>query len=398
MRPENGSGGRRQGPLAGLKIVEMDGIGPAPMCAMVLADAGAEVIRIDRPSPSGLGIDKPVRFDLLARSRRSVAIDLKHPDGIALVLDLVRGADALIEGFRPGTMERLGLGPDVCFAARPSLVYGRVTGWGQTGPLAHAAGHDLNYIALSGALHATGRAGAPPTPPLNLVGDFGGGAMYLAFGVVAALLHARQSGVGQVVDAAMVEGATNLMTMFYGLHGAGMQTDERGRNLLDSGAPHYDVYECADGLWLSVAPIEGKFRQILLARMGIDPATLPDMRDPAAWPAAKAALAAHFRAKTRAEWCALLEGTDACVAPVLSLAEAPGHHHNVERESFVTVDGVVQPGPAPRFSATPSGVPTAPEAAGASTEAVLGDWGIPPERIAALLAAGAIGARAPATS
>ena len=394
MRADGGRGATRQGPLAGLKVVEMAGIGPAPMCAMLLADAGADVLRIDRPSPSGLGIDKPVRFDLLARSRRSVAIDLKHPDGIAIVLDLVRGADALIEGFRPGTMERLGLGPDICLAARPSLVFGRVTGWGQTGPLAPSAGHDLNYIALSGALHATGRAGAPPTPPLNLVGDFGGGALYLAFGMMAALLHARQTGIGQVVDAAMVEGAASLMTMFYGLHAAGIQNCERGGNLLDSGAPHYDVYACADGLYLSVAPIEGKFRQVLLAAIGVDPASLTDIDDPAAWAQAKSVLAARFREKTRAEWCEVLEGTDACVAPVLSLAEAPGHHHNVERGSFVTVDSIVQPGPAPRFSATPSGAPTAPEAVGASTEAALADWGISPDRIAALLGSGAIGARA----
>ena len=394
MQPESGSRARRQGPLAGLKIVEMAGIGPAPMCAMLLADAGAEVLRIDRPTPSGLGIEKPVRFDLLARSRRSVAIDLKQPDGIALVLDLVRSADALIEGFRPGTMERLGLGPEVCLAARPSLVYGRITGWGQTGPLAHAAGHDMNYIALAGALHATGRAGAPPTPPLNLVGDFGGGALYLAFGVLSALLHARQTGTGQVVDAAMVEGAANLMTMFYGLYAAGMQTDKRGANLLDSGAPHYDVYACADGLYLSVAPIEGKFRQILLEKMDLAPASLPDIRDPAAWPRAKAILAARFREKTRAEWCELLEGTDACVAPVLSLAEAPNHPHNRERGSFVTVDGVVQPAPAPRFSATPCNLPDPPEQAGSSTEAALAEWGVAPERIEALLASGAIGSRA----
>jgi alpha-methylacyl-CoA racemase len=375
-------------------VIEMAGIGPAPMCAMLLADAGAEVLRIDRPSPSGLGIDKPVRFDLLARSRRSVAVDLKHPDGIALVLDLVRGADALIEGFRPGTMERLGLGPDVCLEARPSLVYGRVTGWGQTGPLAQAAGHDLNYIALSGALHATGRAGAPPTPPLNLVGDFGGGALYLAFGVLAALLHARQTGTGQVVDAAMVEGAANLMTMFYGFHAAGIHSDERGANLLDSGAPHYDVYECADGLYLSVAPIEGKFRQVLFERLGLDAASRPDLDDPASWPHGKAVLAAKFREKTRAEWCALLEGTDACVAPVLSLAEAPVHPHNAARGTFVSVDGVIQPGPAPRFSATPCDPPVAPEAAGASTEAALRDWGIAPDRIEALLGFAAIGASA----
>ena len=392
------SGARRQGPLAGLKVVEIAGIGPAPMCAMVLADAGADVLRIDRPSPSGLGVDKPVRFDLLSRSRRSVAVDLKHPEGIALVLDLVRDADALIEGFRPGTMERLGLGPDPCLAARPSLIYGRVTGWGQTGPLAQAAGHDLNYIALSGALHASGHAGAPPTPALNLVGDFGGGAMYLAFGLLAALLHARQTGTGQVVDAAMVEGAASLMTMFYGMHAAGLHSDERGANLLDSGAPHYDVYACADGLYLSVAPLEGKFRTVLFERMGVDPASLPDLNDPAEWARAKALLATRFREKSRAEWCALLEGTDACVAPVLSLAEAPAHPHNVARDSFVTIDGVVQPAPAPRFSATPSGPPTPPEPAGASTAGALTDWGIAPERVEALLASGAIGTRAQANN
>ncbi|NNM72771.1 CaiB/BaiF CoA transferase family protein [Enterovirga aerilata] len=392
MPRETGSG-RRQGPLAGLKVVEMAGIGPAPMCAMLLADAGADVVRIDRPSPSGLGIDKPVRFDLLARSRRSVAVDLKHPDGVALVLDLVREADALIEGFRPGTMERLGLGPDVCLAAKPPLVYGRVTGWGQTGPLAHAAGHDLNYIALSGALHATGRAGAPPTPPLNLVGDFGGGALYLAFGLMAALLHARETGRGQVVDAAMVEGAASLMTMFYGMRAAGLHADERGANLLDSAAPHYEVYECADGLFLSVAPIEGKFRDVLLKTIGIGPESLPDVGDSASWPRAKAMLAARFREKTRAEWCARLEGTDACVAPVLSMAEAPSHAHNAARGSFVTVDGVVQPGPAPRFLGTPSDPPTPPEPAGASTAAALRDWGIGPDRIAELLVSGTIGIR-----
>ena len=381
----------RQGPLVGLKIVEMAGIGPAPMCAMLLADAGAEVLRIDRLSPSGLGIDTPVRFDLLARSRRSVAIDMKHPDGVALVLDLIRGADALIEGFRPRTMERLGLGPEVCLGAKPSLVFGRLTGWGQTGPLAQAAGHDLNYIALSGALHAVGRSGAPPTPPLNLVGDFGGGALYLAFGLVAALLHARTTGVGQIVDAGMVDGAANLMTMFYGLHAAGLQKDERGTNLLDSGAPHYDVYECADGRYLAVAPIEGKFRELLLARIGFASGEFPDVRDPANWPRGKALLAAIFREKTQAAWCALLEGTDACVAPVLSLADAQQHPHNVARGTFVTVDGIVQPAPAPRFSVTPSGLPSAPEPPGTSTLSALADWGISPERIAELEAARAIG-------
>ena len=382
---------RRGGPLSGLRVVEMAGIGPAPMCGMVLADAGAEVLRIDRPSPSGLGIDKPRRFDLLSRSRQSVAIDLKHADGVACALDLIVAADAVIEGFRPGTMERLGLGPDVCLARKASLVYGRVTGWGQTGPLAQAAGHDLNYIALSGALHATGRAGAPPTPPLNLVGDFGGGALYLAFGITAALLHARETGEGQVVDAAMVDGAASLMTSFYGLHAAGLHSEKRGSNLLDSGAPIYDVYACADGYYLSVAPIERKFRTVLFERMGLDAAALPDLDDPAEWPRAKEILARQFRTKDRADWCALLEGTDACVAPVLSLSEAPAHPHHRARDSFVTVDGVVQPGPAPRFSATPCAIPTPPEAAGASTRAALAAWGIAPARIETLARARAIG-------
>ena len=383
----------RRGPLAGIRIVELAGIGPAPMACMLLADAGAEILRIDRPSPSGLGIAKPVRFDCLARSRRSVAIDLKHPEGAAVVLDLVRGADALIEGFRPGTTERLGLGPETCLAAKPSLVYGRITGWGQTGPLAPTAGHDLNYIALSGALHAIGRAGAPPTPPLNLVGDFGGGALYLAFGLVSALLHARATGQGQVVDAAMTDGAAGLMTSAYGLHAAGLHSDERGANVLDSGAPYYEVYACADGRFVSVAPIEAKFRDVLLDRMGLAPTDLPDLDDPASWPAAKAVLAARFRERSQAEWCGLFEGSDACVAPVLSLAEAPSHPHNRARGAFVVVDGVAQPGPVPRFSATPSAVPTPPEAPGASTRTALAAWGIAPERLDRLEEEGAIGVR-----
>jgi alpha-methylacyl-CoA racemase len=386
--------GLRSGPLSGLRIIEMAGVGPGPMCAMMLADAGAEVLRIDRPMPSGLGMERPARFDLLARGRRSVAIDLKHPDGRDCVLDLVRKADALIEGFRPGTMERLGLGPEPCLTARPSLVYGRMTGWGQGGPLGPAAGHDLNYIALTGVLHAIGRADAPPTPPLNLVGDFGGGAMYLAFGLLAALLHARETGVGQVVDAAMVDGAASLMTAMYGLHAAGLHTDRRGANVLDSGAPYYEVYTCADGLHLSVAPIEEKFRAVLYERIGLDPALMPDLRDRGTWPAAKDILAAKFRERSRAEWCSLLEGTDACAAPVLSLADAPEHPHNRERDTFVTIDGVVQPAPAPRFSVTPSGLPTPPEKAGASTTAALADWGIEEKRIQALVALGAIGLRA----
>lgn len=391
MSPE--SKGGKQGPLAGLRIVEMAGIGPAPMCAMVLADAGAEVIRIDRPSPSGLGIAKPTRFDLLTRGRRSVAVDLKHSDGVACVRDLVAQADVLVEGFRPGTMERLGLGPDVCFQIQPSLVYGRVTGFGQSGPLASAAGHDLNYIALTGALDAIGREGALPTPPLNLVGDFAGGAMYLAFGIMAAVHHARQSGVGQIVDAAMVDGAANLMTSLYGLHGAGLMSGGRGRNLLDSGAPYYETYACADGHYISVAPIEAKFRAVLLEKLGLQRSDLPDLDDPSAWHQAKEVLAARFRTRSRDEWCALLEGTDACFTPVLSMADAPRHAHNLERSVFLKIDGVVQPAPAPRFSATPSGPPSAPEREGASTRTALADWGIGQDRIEHLIEAGAIGTR-----
>lgn len=377
------------GPLAGLKVIEFAGIGPAPMCAMLLADAGAEVLRIDRQAASGLGIARPVKFDLLTRNRRSVAIDIKHPDGVACALDLVGNAHAVIEGFRPGTMERLGLGPEVCMERNPALVYGRVTGWGQTGPLCAAAGHDLNYIALSGVLHAVGRAGQPPTPPLNLVGDFAGGAMLLAFGICAALLHARTSGHGQVIDAAMVEGSAALLTSFYGLLGAGLHTDQRGVNLLDSGAPYYDVYRCADGLYVSVAAIEEKFQQILVRMLGFD--DFPDVRDRQNWPAARQLLVAKFAERTRAEWAEHFDGSDACVAPVLSLREAPGHHHNAARATFVEIDGVVQPAPVPRFSATPSRMPTPPESPGASTTEALAAWGIDAQRITALGQRGLIG-------
>jgi alpha-methylacyl-CoA racemase len=288
-------------------------------------------------------------------------------------------------------MERIGLGPDICLTRNPALVYGRLTGWGQTGPLAPSAGHDLNYVALSGALHAIGRAGAPPTPPLNIVGDFAGGGMLLAFGIVSALLHARVTGQGQVVDAAMTEGAALLMTSIYGLHGAGLHGDERGVNMLDSGAPHYDVYECADGRWLSVAAIEAKFRRHLLAGLEIDHASFPDLADGADWPRARAVLERRFREKSRDEWCAIFAGSDACVAPVLSMAEAPGHPNNLARGSFVTVDGVVQPVPAPRFSATPTANPSPPEPRGASTFEALSDWGFDRERLAELARTGAIG-------
>jgi alpha-methylacyl-CoA racemase len=381
----------RKGPLAGLRIVEFAGIGPAPFCAMLLADMGAEVVRVDRLEPSGLGIPKPARFELMNRGRRSVAIDLKNPEGVTLALDLVGKADALIEGFRPGTMERLGLGPDICLARNPKLVYGRLTGWGQKGPLAHSAGHDMNYIALAGMLAGIGREGAPPTPPLNLVGDFGGGGMLLAFGLVCALLEAQRSGQGQVVDAAMVDGAALLGTMFFGLRAAGIHGEARGRNLLDSGAPHYDVYECADGKYVAVAPIEAKFRRELLQRIGFDPADFPDVEDSANWPAAKKLLAGRFREKCRDAWCALLEGTDSCFAPVLEMDEAPDHPHNQARGAFPIIGGIAQPAPAPRFSRTVPSLPAPPVAAGTDTRAVLEGWGLDAARIEALFACGAVG-------
>ncbi len=391
-----GDTGRRTGPLAGLRVIELAGIGPGPFCAMMLADAGADVLRIDRPDPSGLGLDLPARFDVCGRSRRSVALDLKHPDAVACILDLVRGADALIEGFRPGTTERLGLGPEPCLSANPRLVYGRITGWGQDGPLARAAGHDLNYIALAGALQAIGPADGVPVPPLNLVGDYGGGGMLLAFGMAAALAHAARTGTGQVVDAAMVDGASTLMAMFHGLRAAGQHGEARGTNLLDGGAPHYATYACRDGLHVAVAPIEAKFRRVLAGALDLPADTFDGLADPATWPEASARLAALFAGRDRAEWCALLEGTDACVAPVLTLAEAAEHPHARARGAFATVDGLVQPAPAPRFSATPSGAPTPTEPPGASTQAALIDWGLPPERVASLLASGAAGARATA--
>lgn len=371
------------GPLAGIRIVEFTGIGPGPMAAMLFADLGAEVVRIDRTTASDLGIDMPTKFELLHRSRPSIAVDLKRAEGIALASKLIEKADALIEGFRPGTMERLGLGPDVMLARNPRLVYGRMTGWGQSGPLAQAAGHDLNYLALAGALHAIGRSGSKPTPPLNLVADFGGGALYLAFGMACAMLEAQRSGKGQVVDAAMTEGAASLMTLFYGLHAAGLHSLQRGTNLLDSGSAIYETYECSDGRFVAVAAIELKFRKVLFDRLGLaDAEDGPELRD---------ALEKLFKTRTRDEWCTLLEGTDACFAPVLTMEEAPRHPHNVARGSFVEVGGVVQPAPAPRFSRTPAVRPTAPQDSGADTPAVLSAWGIANETIETLTSSGVLG-------
>jgi crotonobetainyl-CoA:carnitine CoA-transferase CaiB-like acyl-CoA transferase len=380
------------GPLAGIKIVEFTGIGPAPMCAMLLADLGAEVLRIDRPEPSDLGLQRDPRTDLLLRNRPAMALDLKSPQGKALGLRLIEDADALIEGFRPGVMERLGLGPEECLARNPRLVYGRVTGWGQEGPLAHAAGHDINYIALVGALHAFGRRGQPPTPPLNLIGDFAGGALYLALGIVCGILDAKRSGQGQVVDAAMVDGAASLMTAFHGLVAAGLAMHERGTNHLDTGAHFYNVYECADGRWISIAPIESKFYAELLRRLDIDPATMPPQMDRAQWSNAQSRLAALFKTRTRDEWCALLEGTDACFAPVLTTDEAPSHPHNVARRTYVEIDEIIQPAPAPRFSRTVPDSPGPPEPPrrGEDALAALAQW-LDPAEIAALRAAGTLG-------
>ena len=368
----------------------MAGIGPAPFAAMLLADMGAEVIRIDRKAvPGDSAFDTLKSYGFLNRGRRSLALDLKQPEAAAALLKLVAGADALIEGFRPGVMERLGLGPDDCLARNPKLVYGRITGWGQTGPLAHSAGHDINYIALTGALHAIGKR-EQPMPPLNVVGDFGGGAMFLACGVLAALLEAQHSGRGQVVDAAMTDGAALLMAMQYSFKAMGHWNDERESNLLDGGAPFYGTYRCSDGKWLAVGPIEPQFHDLLIAKLGLPAAEFADRWLPESWPRLRARLEAVFGGKTRDEWCALLEGTDACVAPVLDLDEAPRHPHNAARQTFVDHAGVTQPAPAPRFSRTVSGIQCAAPGRGEHGEEILRDWGLDAQEIADLKACGVI--------
>jgi len=378
------------GPLTGYRVIEFAGIGPGPMCAMLLSDMGAEVLRIDRTAAAGLGISMRTKFDLLNRGRRSVAFDLKRPEAIEAVMRLIEKADALIEGFRPGVMERLGLSPDQCLARNPRLVFGRMTGWGQVGPLAEAAGHDINYIALTGALHSIGRTGDRPLPPLNLVGDFGGGALYLALGVVAGLLEAQKSGKGQVVDAAMVDGASSLMTAIYGIKAAGMWTNNRGENLLDTGAHFYEVYETSDGKFVSIGSIEAKFYEELLELSGLKGQELPNQMDRTAWPALKQQLTKIFKSKTRDEWCKIMEGSDVCFAPVLSMEEAPKHPHNRHRDTFVDVEGVVQPGPAPRFSRTPGKVQRPPASPGEHTEEALRDWGFSAVDLEKLRAQGAI--------
>jgi len=380
------------GPLHGVKVIEFAALGPCPMAAMILADLGAEVVRIERkPAPGA----KPAsdlfdpKIDILNRSRRVVTLDLKKPEGLAAARELIAKADILVEGYRPGVMERIGLGPDACLAANPRLVYGRMTGWGQTGPLAHAAGHDINYLSLSGALSAIGEAGGKPVVPLNLVADCGGGAMLLVVGVLAALTEARTSGLGQVVDAAMTDGSALLMTMMYTLKAMGQWSAERGSNLLDGGAHFYDTYRCADGKYLSIGPIEPQFYALFLDKAGI---TDPDFKlqwDRARWPELKVRLAAHLETRSRAEWCELLEGSDACVAPILSMDEAPEHPHNRARGTFIELDGVIQPAPAPRFSRSVPAQPR-PPVVGASGDDVLADWGFTPEAISGLRQAGAI--------
>ena len=375
------------GPLAGVRVVEMVGLGPCPFAAMMLADMGAEVIRIDRKAAPGADNPFPMlgtKFDVMARGRRSLALDLKQPAAKEVVLRLLDQADVVLEGFRPGVMERLGFGPDVCHARNPRLVYGRVTGWGQHGPLAQAAGHDLNYIALTGMLHAMGRADTPPAPPLNLVGDFGGGAMMLAFGVVCAVLEARGSGKGQVVDAAMTDGAALLGAMMYGLRAFGSWNGAREANLLDGGAPFYDTYACADGKFVSIGSLEPQFYALLLKLTGAtDPAFSAQM-DETSWPQMRQRFTALFKTRGRDDWCALLEGTDVCFAPVLDMAEAPAHPHNRARGTFVEVDGVTQPAPAPRFSRSTPQVRGAASKPGADSAAILADWGWTGEAIAAL--------------
>jgi alpha-methylacyl-CoA racemase len=377
------------GPLSGTKIIEFQGIGPAPFCGMVLADFGADVIRIDRAERAPAEAPSRPPLDVLARGRRSIAVDLKQPEGVEAVLQLIDGADGLIEGFRPGVMERLGLGPDTCLERNPRLVYGRMTGWGQEGPYAQMAGHDINYIALAGCLAHLGRAGGPPTPPINLIGDFGGGGMLLAVGMLAGLFEARGSGQGQVVDAAMVDGAALLMAPFHGMASVN-RLKPRGNNTTDTGAHFYDAYETADGEWVSIGSIEPQFYAELRRLAGLTDTLWDDQRDDSTWPERKEAIAAIFKTRTRAEWCEIMDGSDVCFAPVLTIPEAWQHPHNVERDSFVEVAGIRQPRPAPRFSRTDGEVAGPPSYPGQHTDDVLADAGLSADEIAKLRASGAV--------
>ena len=390
--------GTRSGPLSGIKIIELAGIGPAPFTCMMLADAGAQVLRLER-APAG-AVEAGEEFaksgagsywDLLNRSRSSVGIDLKNADALELVLGLVEQADGLIEGFRPGVAERLGIGPEDCFARNQRLVDGRMTGWGPDGPMASMAGHDLDYIAIGGALWSLGRADSAPVPPLNLVGDFGGGGMLLAFGMVAALLEAARSGEGQIVDAAMVDGAASLMTMIHAFHRHGLWNDQRGANMLDTGAPFYEVYETSDGKWMAVGGIEAQFYAELIRGLGLEgDSSFPAQMSRDQWQAMKARFAEIFKSKTRDEWSAIFDGTDACVVPVLSPWEAHLHPHNVARSTFVEVNGTVQPAPAPRFSRTPSAISKPPSPPGADTISALVEWGVAEDAVTKLREWGAL--------
>ncbi len=377
------------GPLTGFRVIELAGIGPGPFCGMMLSDMGAEVIRVDRVGRSG------GRRDVLARNRRSIAVDLKQPEGVELVLKLVESADALFEGFRPGVTERLGLGPDDCLARNEKLVYGRMTGWGQEGPIAHAAGHDINYIGLAGALHAIGEPGGKPVPPLNLVGDFGGGGMLLAYGLVCGMLEASRSGKGQVIDAAMVDGAASLMAMFFSMVGHGFR-NERGSNMLDGPAHFYNTYETQDGKHICVGSIEPQFYAELVEKSGVDPNRFGPQMATEQWGDFRSELAEVFKRKTRDEWCDIMEGSDVCFAPVLSILEAPDHPHNRHRETFVTVDGVTQPAPSPRFSRTTPQVSHGARTPGQDTRAVLAEIGLDAEQIRGLESSGVVQAAAAA--
>ena len=378
------------GPLTGVKVVEFAGIGPGPFACMMLADMGAEVIRIDRAvNVGGEGKVHP-KYNNLLRGRKNLAIDLKNPDGVELALQLCEKADILIEGFRPGVMERLGLGPDIMFKRNPKIVYGRMTGWGQDGPIAHTAGHDINYISLSGALHAIGPQDGPPVPPLNLVGDFGGGALYMVVGALAAYIEAQKSGEGQVVDTSMVEGSASLMTSMYGALAGGLWREERGHNRLDGGAHYYGPFECKDGEYISLGSIEPQFYALLLKHTGLDKVDMPDQLDRNAWAQNRETIREVIKTKTRAEWTAIMEQTDICFAPILSMSEAMEHHHNVARGTFVEVDGFKQPGPAPKFARTPSKTPMGVAFAGEHSKEALADWGFAAAEIDKLEASGAI--------
>jgi alpha-methylacyl-CoA racemase len=372
------------GPLAGLRVIELAGIGPCPFGAMVLADLGADVLRVERSTVVPAARPEGVSWDILQRGKRSIGVDLKDPEGVALVLSLVEQADALVEGFRPGVTERLGLGPEACMARNRRLVYGRMTGWGQEGPLAERAGHDIDYISIAAALDPIGRAGERPVPPLNLVGDFGGGGMLLALGVMSGIWSAQRTGEGDVIDVAMVDGAALLMAMTWSFRAAGVWNEARGTNLLDTGAPFYDTYECADGKMIAVGALEPQFYAQLLAVMGLPAESEPPQMDRSRWPATKLRYAEIFLTKTRDEWARLAEGTDACMAPVLSMSEAAGYGHNAERSTFVEVAGVVQPAPAPRFQRQPAGLPQVPPWPGDGGLSAAVEWGVPADRLEAL--------------